>query len=96
MENSLSIAVCFVSMGGKRVPWGADERAGEMSKLYAMLRRFGPPSCFLSLATDDVHQPLAIRLSYRAGPPGAFPCVDGNIGSVQQLGVQGIELKVAS
>ena len=69
MTNILSVA-------GRRVPWSGDERAGEVAKLFAMFRRFGVPSCFLSLAPDDVHRPKSIRLCYRAGRPEEFPAVD--------------------
>ena len=61
----------------KVVPWSGEERAGEITKMYAMSRRFGIPSGFLTVAPDDVHQVKSIRLSYRAGRPDAFPsCAD--------------------
>ena len=67
----------FVASAGKAVPWSGEERAGEITKLYAMCRRFGPPSGFLTVAPDDVHQAKTILLSYRAGRPDAFPsCAD--------------------
>ena len=67
----------FVASAGKTVPWSGEERASEITKLYAMCRRFGAPSGFLTVAPDDVHQPRMILLSYRAGKPDAFPaCAD--------------------
>ena len=63
----------FVGSAGKQVPWSGEERAAEITKLYAMCRRFGPGSCFLTCAPDDVHQPRSILLSYRAGRPDEFP-----------------------
>ena len=69
----------FVVSSGKVVPWSAEERAGEITRLYALWRRFGPPSCFLSLAPDDVHQAQCIRLSYRCGASSSFPANDGGL-----------------
>jgi len=67
----------FVSSARKVVPWSGEERAGEMTKLYTMSRRFGTPSGFLTVAPDDVHQATGIRLSYRAGCPDVFPSCAG-------------------
>ena len=69
----------FVVCSGRVVPWSAEERAGEITRLYAMWRRFGPPSCFLSFAPDDVHQATCLRLSYRCGPAGRFPAADDGL-----------------
>ena len=33
----------FVVSSGKAIPWSAEERAGEITRLYAMWRRFAPP-----------------------------------------------------
>ncbi|CAK0798449.1 unnamed protein product [Prorocentrum cordatum] len=49
----------FTATAGKVAPWSGEERAGEITKLYAMWRRFGPASAFLTCAPDDVHQPEA-------------------------------------
>ena len=69
----------FVVCSGRVVPWSAEERAGEITRLYAMWRRFGPPSCFLSFAPDDVHQATCLRLSYRCGPAARFPAADDGL-----------------
>ena len=42
----------FVASAGKAVPWSGEERAAEITKLYAMCRRFGVPSGFLTVAPD--------------------------------------------
>ena len=63
----------FSAAAGKAVPWSGEERAAEITKLYAMWRRFGPPSAFLTCAPDDVHQSKSIQLSFRAGHSKAFP-----------------------
>ncbi|CAK0867394.1 unnamed protein product [Prorocentrum cordatum] len=47
----------FTATAGKVVPWSGEDRAGEITKLYAMWRRFGPASAFLTCAPDGVHQP---------------------------------------
>ena len=69
----------FIVSSGRTIPWSAEERSGEMTRLYAMWRRFGPPSCFLSLAPDDVHQPTCIRLSYRCTDPTIWPAVEDGL-----------------
>ena len=38
-----------------------------------MWRKFGPPSCFLTVAPDDVHQYKSIQLSYRVNRTRGFP-----------------------
>ena len=91
----------FVIASGKVVPWSAEERAGEVTRLYAMWRRFGPPSCFLSLAPDDVHQPTCLRLSYFCGDASSFPAVDGGLlavlqGAASAQDVQAFKAKVAA
>ena len=53
----------FTAAAGRIIPWSGEERASEITKLYALWRRFGPPSAFLTAAPDDVHQLKSIRLS---------------------------------
>ena len=72
----------FVSSAGKEVSWSGEERAAEITKLYAMWRRFGPASCFLPVAPGDVHQPTCIRLSYRVTSANSFPAVDDGLAKV--------------
>ena len=65
----------FASSAGKVVPWSGEERSQEITKLYALSRRFGSFSAFLTCAPDDVHQNKGLRLSYKAGRPDMFPSV---------------------
>ena len=53
----------FVSLVGSSVPWSTMERSSCIGKMLAMIRRYGPPSIFLTVAPDDVHSPLGIRLT---------------------------------
>ena len=53
----------FVSGAGRVFPWSGDERSSEITKLYAMWRRFGPPSCFFVSGSrrrpsDQSHPPV--------------------------------------
>ena len=52
----------FVVSSGKAIPWSAEERAGEITRLYAMWRRFAPPSAYITAAPDDVHQLSLIHI----------------------------------
>ena len=63
----------FTASAGKAVPWSGEERAAEITKLYAMWRRYGPSSAFITCSPDDVHQSKAIQLSYRVGKSDASP-----------------------
>ena len=74
----------FVVSSGKAIPWSAEERAGEITRLYAMWRRFAPPSAFITAAPDDVHQPKCFRLSFRCGNASSFPAVDDGLLAVLQ------------
>ena len=91
----------FVVASGHTVPWSAEERAGEVTRLYAMWRRFGPPSCFLSLAPDDVHQSTCIRLSYGCADPRMWPATEDGLlhvlaGTASEEDVRAFELKAAA
>ena len=63
----------FLTLCGKCVPWGTQERTADMTTGIALHRHGGAGSIFHSLAPDDVHQPLGIRLSYPAKSPRMFP-----------------------
>ena len=63
----------FITIAGAHVPWSPHERKAELSKLYALTRRFGPASCFLSVAPDDVHHPTVLRLCYKSVGANEFP-----------------------
>ena len=80
----------FVVSSGKAIPWSAEERAGEITRLYAMWRRFGPPSAFITAAPDDVHQPTCLRLAFRCFSACSFPAVDDGLLAVLQ-GVASID-----
>ena len=44
----------MINLAGKSVKWGGLERKAVITKLYALMRRYGPASCFLTVAPDDV------------------------------------------
>ena len=68
----------MVSLCAKPVPWGAVERGSCIAQLLAMIRRYGPASLFLTIAPDDVHNPLGIRLTIRTRSTDTFPAVPGS------------------
>ena len=54
----------FLSISGRQVPWGNDERNSEVTKLMAGHRWYGPGSHFVNLAPGDVHNPSVVRLRH--------------------------------
>ena len=68
----------LVALCAKQVPWGAAERGSCIAQLLAMMRRYGPASLFLTMAPDDVHNPLGIRLTIRTRSTDTFPAVPGD------------------
>ena len=68
-----------VSVVGRGMPWGSLERASCIGKMLAIIRRYGPPSIFLTVAPDDVHSPVGIRLTIQiANGNDAFPAAAGD------------------
>ena len=65
----------LVMIATRSVPFGPVERASCMSDLLSMIRKFGPPSIFLTVAPDDVHNPLSIRLTMETRANNNFPAV---------------------
>ena len=62
-----------MAINARSVPFGAVERASCINQMLAMIRRFGPPSVFLTIAPDDVHNPLSIRLQVETDSNNNFP-----------------------
>ena len=65
--------VSFINCSAARVPWGMRERSAEVTNLIAGQRAHGAASVFYTCAPDDVHQPLAVRLSSAHKNYGVFP-----------------------
>ena len=65
--------VSFINCSASRVPWGMRERSAEVTNLIAGQRAHGAASVFYTCAPDDVHQPLAVRLSSAHKEYGVFP-----------------------
>jgi len=63
------------NLTSRTVGWSAQERAAEVTKYMAMHRMEGPGQVFYSMAPDDVHNPLCIRLAYPYCGPAEFPAV---------------------
>ena len=74
----------MVSAPATAVPWSSTERASCIGMMLAMARRYGPPSCFLTVAPDDVHDPTCIRLALTHHSNESFPAVaDGFMEALQ-------------
>ena len=67
-----------LTCAGKGVPWSGEERKAELTHLYALWRFCGVPTCFLTAAIDDAHQPTTMRLSYGIIDPNEFPATMGS------------------
>ena len=65
----------LLAISAAPVKWSAGERGACISRMLAMARRFGPPSCFLTIAPDDVHDPTSIRLALTHASNSEFPAV---------------------
>ena len=63
-QEILSVVVAFVNAAAVKVPWGHRERSAEVHALIAGQRAHGAAAIFYTCAPDDVHQPLAVRLSF--------------------------------
>ena len=71
----LKDVIGFINTTAARVPWGKRERAAEVTAFIAGQRMHGAASIFYTVAPDDVHVPLAVRLSFPHVKQGAFPHV---------------------
>ena len=61
---------------GKRTPLGPMEMASSTGENYALMRRFGPGSHFITINPDDVNDPLVFRLTFtQNNNNNEFPCV---------------------
>ena len=65
----------LISIAGRHVPWSSTERGSCIGMMLAMARRYGPPSCFLTIAPDDVHDPTCIRLAVTHQSNESFPAM---------------------
>merc|ERR1711965_988478 len=75
-KQVLREVVGFLNLAASKVPWGQRERAGEITTLLAGQRSHGAASWFYTLAPDDVHWPLAVRLAFPHMGFDAFPYVE--------------------
>jgi len=58
---------------GKDKPWGCAERANVKPILLALKDRHGLPSMFLTVALDDVHNVITVRLTFPTKCTSGFP-----------------------
>ena len=64
----------FVNLEAAKVPGSRQERAAEVTQLYAESRIYGSPSTFATLALDDVNNIDAVLLSMPFQGYGQLPC----------------------
>ena len=79
-----------LTCAGKGVPWSGEERKAELTHLYALWRFCGVPTCLLTAAIDDAHQPTTMRLSYGIIVLNQFPATMGSfLENLQNAGKDG-------
>ena len=76
----------FLASCSKDVPYSHVARAADVTKLLNLRRNFGLPSLFLTIAPDDVHNPLGIRMSLRAATNAGFPATDAGFAHALRTG----------
>lgn len=75
----------FIQMCGKKVPYSPMERDDAMGSLIAITQRFGTPSIFLTIAPDDTHNPMTLRICFPSKNNDGFPAnPQGFLESLQQ------------
>ena len=67
-----------LNISGRNTPFGAVERRLALSKIYALQRRYGAPSIFLTIAVDDINNPTSFRLTFRSVDNSSFPAIATN------------------
>jgi hypothetical protein len=66
----------FIRLSGGSIPLSSSQIKGsDMIALIAAHRAYGPAGVFLSIAPDDVHDALVIRLAHAHAGGAAFPAV---------------------
>ena len=69
----------IIQLIGKKLDYSAAQRSAAVTDIYAMMQCFGPPSVFYTVAPDDTHSVLAIRMSFPTTSTDSFPVVDGGL-----------------
>jgi len=72
----------LVGVMGSKVDFSPVARAAAQTTLKAYTQYFGPPSMFLTIAPDDTHSVLGIRLSFPSAETNAnnaFPAVESGL-----------------
>jgi len=68
------------------VPFSAMARNRDVTSMYSLWRGFGLPSAFCTVSPDDVHNPLAVRLTVRTVRPDKFPESDDGFAACMLAG----------
>lgn len=73
----------FIRIIGANVDYSPMERSHAITDLYSYVQYFGTPSVFLTIAPDDTHSVMSIRMSYptSVADPEIFPSTNGGISS---------------
>jgi len=74
LERQLSSLITQV---GKLKPWGSHERSNIEPIMLAVKDRHGTPSIFYTVALDDVHGVLSLRLGFPSTQKNGFPSFAG-------------------
>jgi len=74
--EKLKTVLPLVQHAGAKIDYSPTARAAALSTLYALTQFHGCPSVFLTIAPDDVHNVLSIRMSFpTTSGNGGFPAI---------------------
>ena len=62
-----------IRASGSKTTLSPLQSAQSVTKMLAMVRRYGPPSTFLTISPDDVNNPTSFRLCFRSISNTEFP-----------------------
>lgn len=74
-KELLRVIMPLLSFAGRNSSYGALERSAAISRIMALCQHYGPGFMFLTLASNDLNNPLSYRLTFRAKNNTDFPAV---------------------
>lgn len=78
-KKIVNAIIPYINLIGGKVPYGPIERSTSITKLYALTFRYGVPSIFLTIAPDDIHNILVLRLCIPSTTNKNFPAEENDL-----------------
>ena len=72
----LKLVMPLLSSTSRSIPWSSGERAGELHGLYAMFKRYGLSSDFITFSQYDPNEPFVIKIGSRICDNGKWKMPD--------------------